>query len=99
MASGRLTEARSDFEQARTAQSSNPQAWRAFTKVCAIQKDEAHRKEAARRAIELAHAANGWESSASVRNYLGKVYLANDEFARAVGEYREAVRLGPYEES
>jgi tetratricopeptide (TPR) repeat protein len=99
MAQGHLTEARSDLEQARTTQPSNPQVWLALTEVYAMQKDEAQRESAAQRAIELAHAANGWESSASVRNYLGKVYLANAEFAQAIGEYREAVRLGPYEES
>jgi len=99
MAQGRLNEARGDFEQVRAAQPSNPQVWLALTEIYAMQKDEVPRKTAAQHAVDLAHAANGWESSAPVRNYLGKVYLANAEFQRAIGEYREAVRLGPYEES
>ena len=68
------TEARADFERARAAQPSNPQVWLALTEVYAMQKDNAQRKAAAQRAVELAHAANGWESSASVRDYLGKVH-------------------------
>jgi tetratricopeptide (TPR) repeat protein len=99
MGQGRLIEARSDFEQVRAAEPSNPQVWLALTEVYAMQKDETQRKAAALHAIELAHAASGWESSAPVRNYLGKVHLANAEFGLAIAEYREAVRLGPYEES
>jgi tetratricopeptide (TPR) repeat protein len=98
MASGHLAEARTDFEHLRGSQPSNPQVWLALTEVYAMQKDENQRKQAAQRAVELAHGATGWESSASVRNYLGKVYLADAEFQRAIEEYREAVRLGPYEE-
>jgi tetratricopeptide (TPR) repeat protein len=99
MASGHLQEARADLENVRTAQPRNPRVWLALTEVYAMQNDEPRRKAAALRAVELAHAASGWETSASVRNYLGKVYLANAEFAQAIGEYRAAVRLGPYEES
>jgi tetratricopeptide (TPR) repeat protein len=99
MASGRVSEARADLEKVRDAEPSNPQVWLALTEVYSMQKEEEPRKAAALRAVALAHARSGWESSAAVRDYLGKVYLANAEFDRAVAEYRDAVRLEPYEES
>src|SRR5947207_2076678 len=39
------------------------------------------------------------ENRADVRNLLGKAYEADGRHAEAVREMREAVRLGPYDES
>ena len=99
MAAGRVVEARADFEKLRELEPRNPRVWLALTEVYAMQKDSTQRRAAALRAAELAHAKTGWESSAAIRNYLGKVYLADADFPRAVAEYREAVRLNPYEEA
>jgi tetratricopeptide (TPR) repeat protein len=99
MASGQVAEARADFEKVRDAEPANPQVWLALTEVYAMQKEVTLRGAAAERSVALAHAKNGWESSSVVRNFLGKVYLANGEYGRALTEYREAIRLSPYDEA
>jgi tetratricopeptide (TPR) repeat protein len=99
MASGQVAEARADVEKVRDAEPANPQVWLALTEVYAMQKEVTLRGAAAERSVALAHAKNGWESSSVVRNFLGKVYLANGEYGRALTEYREAIRLSPYDEA
>ncbi len=99
MGEGRFPEARSALESASQSAPSNPQVCLALTQLYARIKEEKPRIASSDRCVALAHRSPGWETKSTVRNYLGKLYLANAEFARAISEYREAVRINPYEES
>jgi len=50
-------------------------------------------------AIELALKAPDWEQRAELRNLLGKAYHADQQYAKAIPELQEAIRLNPYEEA
>ncbi len=99
MASGHLAEARTQLELADHDAPNNPQVCLVWTQFYARTKDEQLRRQAAQRCIEFVHRQDKWEESATIRNYLGKVYLANalPDVARA--EFSAAAKLEPYEEA
>ncbi len=98
MGSGNLPEARADLETAGHQAPSNPQVCLALTQLYARSREEKLRSESAMRCVALAHTVPDWPAQGAIHNYLGKIYLANAEFPHAIAEYREGIRLSPYEE-
>ena len=99
MNSGKLSEARASLESAIHQSPANPQVCLALTQLYARSRDEKLRTDSAAHCVQLAHTVPDWESQGAIHNYLGKIYLANAEFPRALSAYREAIRLSPYEEA
>jgi tetratricopeptide (TPR) repeat protein len=99
MTEGRFAEARTDLESASQSAPTNPQVCLLLTQLYARLKEEKLRGASANRCIALAHHATDWETKATVRDYLAKVYLADGDFSKAIAEYRDAVDLNPYEEA
>ena len=99
MTRGDIDGARVSLKAAKADAPNNPQVCLALTQLFARTKQVRSRDVSARRCVSLAHAVNAWEASGTVRSYLGKVYLANGEFEKAISEYRVAIQINPYEES
>ncbi len=99
MSHGDFQSARADLEDATRQSPADPQVCLALTELYARTKEEILRNSSAVRCLALAHAAAGWESQAVIRDYIGKLELANARYPQALAEYREAIRLSPYEES
>ena len=99
MNSGKLADARISLESASREAPTNPQVCLALTQLYARSREEKLRNLTAAHCVELAHSVPDWLAQGAIHDYLGKVYLANAEFPHALSEYREAIRLSPYEES
>ncbi len=99
MSSGNLRQAHTDLEAAERQTPDSPQVCLALTELYARSGEENRRAASAQHCIALAHRLDGWEKQATLRSYLGKVYLANAEWQEALVHDREAIRLDPYEES
>ena len=99
IASGDLKQARVDLEAASRLTPSDPKVCLVLTQIYARSGEEKLRGDSAAHCVDLAHRKEGWQTRASIHNYLGKVYLANAALNNALSEYREAVRLDPYDES
>lgn len=99
LAAGRLESARADLEKATRSNPGDPRAWLGLEEVYARLHQTKLASDAANRAIQLAHGVQNWQDQAKVRNYLGKVYLATGDFTQAIAEYREAIKVDPYDEA
>lgn len=99
MASGNLAQARHELEAASNQSPENPQICLALLELYSRIHEDSLRRDTSAHCRELAHRQNDWKERASIRNYLGKVTLADGNFTGAVAEYREAIRLDPYEEN